>query len=698
MARAQILVIVLFGAGCAKSDGLGVVRDAFDTVSAAPRPCRAPSYVRIAKGDAVTYDRDATRVSITYRRATPLDPAGTAEVYVLPVDASGNLIGVQADLTPDDAHCITCDPLELPEVFNRNPITGAPWRRHKSFAVFHPNGKLLLMYVENERGSHSFANNGPVGTDVDFWAVDLSQPPGPGRWFRLTWWGTTSASAGTSPLLIDHARTAIQALRIDGEGARVYWGQRCDPDGKDPYWPLGQCDPGSMADGQAFRLVTDVGVELGQWDLRQAPLIASCGSICTSVVLGAPATAKPAGDGYYETNDLSPDGATLYFSFSPYEPGFHLTDSSQLATDLMKASFPAMTGALKVTNTSAYVEDTGSPYGYGWPHEEIAGVSPSGGKLTALVGYADIRPSNFIPAGRTELYLMNPGTNNPPKVRITSFNDPESPGRFTGDDGRFRTSKTQRSDWNPIDGSKVLFGQVSTPCDPYELSPSGQSCAERASLGDCTRGIAPIDPATGSAQCDFDRYSCCDLETSQCAICRNYQRDPAYLYRLDFSGACGDARYVFVTSAVYDGDLGGLRGADAKCQARADAAKLGGKFRAWLSDGAIEARSRIDAKGPYVRTDGEPVAADLGDLLAATLENPLSINEYGSPITVDLVAWTGTSPSGARIAPSCSSWTRNQVLDYGVAGATDSTASRWTDDQNRSCSTLRRLYCFQVAD
>src|SRR5438045_3087614 len=42
-------------------------------------------------------------------------------------------------------------------------------------------------------------------------------------------------------------------------------------------------------------------------------------------------------------------------------------------------------------------------------------------------------------------------------------------------------------------------------------------------------------------------------------------------------------KLVFVTSTAYVGNLGGLQGADMKCQARAAAGRLRGTFLAWLS-------------------------------------------------------------------------------------------------------------------
>src|SRR3989344_7858176 len=43
-------------------------------------------------------------------------------------------------------------------------------------------------------------------------------------------------------------------------------------------------------------------------------------------------------------------------------------------------------------------------------------------------------------------------------------------------------------------------------------------------------------------------------------------------------------KYVFLTSTIYDGNLGGISGADAKCQARANTFNLGGTWKAWISD------------------------------------------------------------------------------------------------------------------
>lgn len=73
-------------------------------------------------------------------------------------------------------------------------------------------------------------------------------------------------------------------------------------------------------------------------------------------------------------------------------------------------------------------------------------------------------------------------------------------------------------------------------------------------------------------------------------------------------------RIVFVTSQVYNGNLGGLTGADAKCQAQAAAAKLPGTYKAWLSDSNGSPSTRMTkVAAPYVRTDGVMIAGSWSD-------------------------------------------------------------------------------------
>ena len=95
----------------------------------------------------------------------------------------------------------------------------------------------------------------------------------------------------------------------------------------------------------------------------------------------------------------------------------------------------------------------------------------------------------------------------------------------------------------------------------------------------------------------------------------------------------------FVTSAGpgKGGDLGGLEGADAHCQALAEAAGAGGKtWRAYLStsgEGAVNARDRIGS-GPWVNAKGVEIAANVDELHAETnkINKETALDERGQPV------------------------------------------------------------------
>lgn len=156
---------------------------------------------------------------------------------------------------------------------------------------------------------------------------------------------------------------------------------------------------------------------------------------------------------------------------------------------------------------------------------------------------------------------------------------------------------------------------------------------------------------------------------------------------------------VFVTSTLNSGNLGGLAGADSKCQDRANAAGLGGTWKAWLSDSTTSASSRLNHfNGPYVRVDGVAVANDWTDLTDGTLQNPIRINEFkNDQYNMINAAWTGTQTSGATLTPNCSNWTDGTSGVQGILGGISSTISYWTVGASSTsiCSNTIALYCFE---
>ena len=92
---------------------------------------------------------------------------------------------------------------------------------------------------------------------------------------------------------------------------------------------------------------------------------------------------------------------------------------------------------------------------------------------------------------------------------------------------------------------------------------------------------------------------------------------------------------VFVTSTRYNGNLGGLAGADAICQERAEAAGLApGIYLAWLSVDSGSAGTPltrfVQSPGPYTLVDGTTIVANnWADLTDGFLAASISLDENG---------------------------------------------------------------------
>lgn len=154
---------------------------------------------------------------------------------------------------------------------------------------------------------------------------------------------------------------------------------------------------------------------------------------------------------------------------------------------------------------------------------------------------------------------------------------------------------------------------------------------------------------------------------------------------------------VFVTSTTYNGNLGGLAGADAKCQARADTANLGGTWKAWLSDGTVSAASRLNHSIlPYKRLDGQIVASGWDDLVDGSLQNGINVTEIGSSLYQ--IVWTNSNFQGGLSASRwhCNNWTsENSNMQIGRTGAAGQKTFQWTDYYDNKCGQTAALYCFE---
>ncbi len=199
----------------------------------------------------------------------------------------------------------------------------------------------------------------------------------------------------------------------------------------------------------------------------------------------------------------------------------------------------------------------------------------------------------------------------------------------------------------------------------------------------------------------------------------------------------------FVTSAGLGNgaDLGGLAGADAHCQALADASGADGAgnrtWRAYLStqatvdEPAINARDRI-GQGPWYNANGVRIAVNLGQLHGDTLllarkgnyiNIRTAVTETGEMVPGEIRAvefgdrrnqhdiLTGTQPDGTAFTDNfdrtCSNWTSSSEDGSANVGhhdrITSFTSQSWIDAHaSRGCSQeglistggAGQCYCF----
>jgi hypothetical protein len=221
--------------------------------------------------------------------------------------------------------------------------------------------------------------------------------------------------------------------------------------------------------------------------------------------------------------------------------------------------------------------------------------------------------------------------------------------------------------------------------------------AEPNTEGSCVEGTCAC--MAGHADCTEEPG--CETETAgNAAHCGECGRECT-------SGSCVAghcASRVFVTSQLFDGNLGGLAGADQKCQALADAAGLGGEFRAWLSDVNTPITARFQpSQGRYVRIDGVVIANNWSELaLGTALKEPVSVDETGASPSASVTpttspyAWTGQGTEPNSNVSYCADWTSSSVDESGLIGSFKRTDAWQKLGAAADCAIDLHLYCVEV--
>ena len=188
-------------------------------------------------------------------------------------------------------------------------------------------------------------------------------------------------------------------------------------------------------------------------------------------------------------------------------------------------------------------------------------------------------------------------------------------------------------------------------------------------------------------------------------------------------GAASDGtsphKRVFVTSQAYTGNLGGLAGADAKCQLLAGAGNLTGTYKAWLGNATVSVASRVShAALPYTLVDGTVVAGSWTELTSGTLRHAIDRTELGTlslgGTNMDCyyvgdgtgkLVWTNATANGSiantNKTNSCGDdWNTAGPTTaggpFGDAGSIGKADVTWTSlCQSARCENTAPLYCIE---
>ncbi len=154
---------------------------------------------------------------------------------------------------------------------------------------------------------------------------------------------------------------------------------------------------------------------------------------------------------------------------------------------------------------------------------------------------------------------------------------------------------------------------------------------------------------------------------------------------------------IFITRATYTPDWGGVAGANFRCQASANAAQLGGTWKAWMSDTSHDAANEFTSDGPWIAViSGITLFQNKANLRGFPLAQ-IKTDELGQPAANQW--WTGTLANGVKAPDTCQDWSTKSQFPGGQTGGRKSQTGvpgkEWTEDVAYSCQSTFALLCLQ---
>ncbi|MDA9951529.1 DUF1554 domain-containing protein [Oligoflexaceae bacterium] len=155
--------------------------------------------------------------------------------------------------------------------------------------------------------------------------------------------------------------------------------------------------------------------------------------------------------------------------------------------------------------------------------------------------------------------------------------------------------------------------------------------------------------------------------------------------------------HVLFFSDNYDGSLGGMAGADAKCQAEANVTMPAKKWKAIIADNSTSVVDHVSMRGPVKNMQGTVVARSMNQLLD---ELAVDVKFDESAAAVSGLVWTGSAPDGSPVkGKNCLNWSSNSPsysAAYGDLASGNFVGSG--QSANGACSITKRLACVTQVD
>lgn len=234
---------------------------------------------------------------------------------------------------------------------------------------------------------------------------------------------------------------------------------------------------------------------------------------------------------------------------------------------------------------------------------------------------------------------------------------------------------------------------------------AGEQCDQnKAPHAVCAQCQWTCDSGFGDCNADMTSDGCeADLtDIANCGECGNVCDG------FPECGAGGCARYVFTSSQLYSGDMGGIAGANVLCDSLAADAGLTGSYRAWLSAdvGGSPAQNFTRTGGRWVLVDGTYVAEDWADLTDGLLGWNIELTEFGTepPPAYNFCnanqVWSNTTPEGTMYDSTydCTNWTIDNT-NPSAWGRWDRSSTEWTQacfgGNQGGCDEQAPIMCFE---